>query len=217
MYDYVCRCSKNTFKRPQDVFFKPLLSKNVTFCPRRFMNGSAMQARLAILSRLTHYTCLALMWSAALFFFFVLSHLNTCSTGGRISISYLGEHFFREAIRSLGLFHCGLLPIGPLLYWARPGCGARSADSATSSRVRSAFFFLAGSKQPLKKQSRYFSWDAIYQRAFNSTRIAEQPLGARQGCIFFYATTNSSPSCLLQRFLSTNAKSAHVVPFDSIF
>lgn len=32
--------------------FAPLLSKNVTHCPRRFMNGSAVEARLAVLSRL---------------------------------------------------------------------------------------------------------------------------------------------------------------------
>lgn len=219
MYDYICRCSKNTFKRPHDVFFEPLLSKNVTFCPRHFMNGSAMQARLAILSRLTHYTCLALMWSAALFFFVCFITFEYLQHGWQDFDKLFGRTFHPRSdtesrpvpLRSPPYRSATLL--GQARLW-----GAISRFRHIEPRSLTVFF-LSGYQTTLTKNNRDTSAEMqFFSALLTRLRLRNSHLElVKDAFFFFYATTNSSPSCLLQRFLSTNAKSAHVVPFDSIF
>lgn len=137
LYEHIYSCSKKYIQTALGWHFAPLLSKNVTHCPRRFMNGSAVQARLAVLFRLN---CLHMPGAVVKHCFFGSITFESLQHVWYDFNRLLGEYFFRETIQSLGPFHCGLLPVGPLLDWARPGIGARSAVSATSSRVRSAFF-----------------------------------------------------------------------------
>lgn len=106
------------------------------FCPSRHMNGFAEEARLAAVAWVIgNYTCLALIWDAAIVVWKLLNARHKANTTGLLLLAQ-EETQMKQTFKA---FCVAVSPpsTAPQLRWARPGSGRDQAFSATSSSYRS--------------------------------------------------------------------------------